>query len=314
MQQLEFRAMGCRMDAFIDSDHPAARAALDQVPRWFEAWEQCLSRFREHSELSMLNRQPGRPVRVSDTLWQVTRLALQAAAQTDGLITPTILDALEAAGYDHSLSEPIPTTAPAGKCIREALLDQPKVHDWRAVRMDRRRRTITLPHGVRLDVAGVAKGWAAEQAARRLGRVAPAMVNASGDVAVSAPRADGSSWPLSIENPFGKDDDLPLLLLNTEAEATSSRRYRSWLRGDKWQHHLIDARTGAPAETDVFSSTVVAPDAVQAEVGAKVALILGSRAGLEWIQARPGMAALLVLDNGQVIANSRFLDYCWREE
>jgi len=177
--------------------------------------------------------------------------------------------------------------------------------------MDARHRTIQLPRGVRLDLAGVAKGWAAEQAARRLARIAPAMVNASGDIALSGPRADGSSWPISIENPFGRDDDLPLLMLRGESVATSTRGYRRWLRGGKMQHHLIDPRTGEPAETDVFSSTVVAPTAPQAEVGAKVALILGSRAGIEWIQARPELAALLILDNGQVVASSRFQDYCW---
>jgi thiamine biosynthesis lipoprotein len=317
MQEIEFRAMGCQMYAAVDADDPKARAALAEVPRRFEAWEQCLSRFRETSELSALNRQTGKAVHVSETLWKVTRLALQAGAQSDGLITPTILDALEAAGYDHSMSEPIPnpTAGSRGASFVSSptvlVREPPRIHDWRAVRMDPRRRTITLPRGVRLDVAGVAKGWAADQAARELGQVAPALVNASGDVAVSGPRADGTSWPISIENPFGKDDDLPLLLLAYECEATSTRGYRRWLRGDKWQHHIIDPRTGAPAETDVFSATAIAPTAAQAEVAAKVAFILGSRAGMEWIEARPHLAAFVILENGDQLSSTCFKQYTW---
>ncbi len=68
MQQIEFRAMGCQMSAYIDTADPMAQAALAEIPKRFEAWEQCLSRFRDTSELSALNRRTGEAVRVSDTL------------------------------------------------------------------------------------------------------------------------------------------------------------------------------------------------------------------------------------------------------
>jgi FAD:protein FMN transferase len=310
MQQIEFHAMGCQMHAMVDTDDPNAQTALAAIPRRFEAWEQCLSRFRESSELVALNRRSGETVRASETLWQVTRRALQAAAQTDGLVTPTVLDALEAAGYARSMSEPagaLSTLASAPVSV----LPAPRVHDWRVVKLEARRRTITLPRGVRLDLAGVAKGWAAEQAARQLARVAPALVEASGDIAVSGPRADGSNWPIGVAHPFGQEEDLPLLLLAHEGVATSTRGYRRWLRGDKWQHHLIDPRTGLPAETDVFSATAIAPTATQAEAAAKVALILGSRAGIKWIEARADLAALLILENGAVLQSSRLEQYVW---
>jgi thiamine biosynthesis lipoprotein len=310
MQKIEFHAMGCAMHALLDRDDADAAQVLAQVPHWFEKWEQCLSRFRETSELVALNRQAGKPVRVSDTLWQVTRLALQAAAQSDGLITPMILDALEAAGYDHSFSDE--TALPS--LVAPAISVPRSVHiaEWRQVELDERRHTIQLPRGARLDLAGVAKGWAAEQAARRLGRVAPALVNASGDIAVSGPRADGTCWAVGIENPFGSDDDLPLLLISHHAVTTSSRGYRRWQRGGVEQHHLIDPRTGIPAQTDVYAATVVAPNMLLAEMAAKLALMLGSGAGMEWIEARPNLAALQVLENGIVRSSRRMPSFIWR--
>ncbi len=119
---------------------------------------------------------------------------------------------------------------------------------------------------------------------------------------------------MGIENPFGSDDDLPLLFVSHQAVTTSSRGYRRWQRGGIEQHHLIDPRTGIPAKTDVHAATVVAPNMLLAETAAKVALILGSTAGMEWIEARPDLAALQILDNGSVRSSRRMPSFIWREQ
>ena len=181
--------------------------------------------------------------------------------------------------------------------------------DWRAIVMDRRTHAVTLPAGVRLDLGGVAKGWAADRAARLLAAAGPALVDAGGDVAISGPMADGSPWPIAITNPFAPEDSLGLLLLDRGAVATSGRDYRRWRRGGVEQHHIIDPRTGRPAQTDVLAATVVAPDGPSAEVAAKCALILGSDAGLAWLHARPTLAGLLVLDDGRVLYSRRINTY-----
>ncbi|HBX69450.1 MAG TPA: FAD:protein FMN transferase, partial [Chloroflexi bacterium] len=62
MQQITFRAMGCQMMAALDSPLPAAQTLLNQVPGWFETWEQHLSRFRPESELSRVNREGGEQI------------------------------------------------------------------------------------------------------------------------------------------------------------------------------------------------------------------------------------------------------------
>src|SRR6266545_3641060 len=102
MRELAFRAMGSHMLAVIDRDDTQTDAQLAAVPGWFEAWEQQFSRFRADSDLARLNAPDGRPVVVPSALWQVIGVALDAAQQSDGLVRPTMLDALEAAGYDRS--------------------------------------------------------------------------------------------------------------------------------------------------------------------------------------------------------------------
>ena len=175
--------------------------------------------------------------------------------------------------------------------------------------MDSVVRTVRLPHGMRLDFGGVAKGWAADQAAARLAAYAPALVDAGGDIAISGPMVNGDPWPVAVADPMEPERDLTLLMLRNESVATSGRDYRRWARNGKMQHHIVDPRTGRPAETDVLSATVIALTAREAEVAAKVALILGSRVGLKWIEAREQFAAMLVLENGRVRRSSQVEDY-----
>lgn len=305
MQQLEFRAMGSQMLALIDSDHADARAALGQVSQWFAAWEARLSRFRDDSELMLVNRVAGQPVAVSDTLFEVLRIALDAARDSQGLVTPTVLTAVEQVGYDRSF-DTLPTSlAPAAAPAAAA-------PDWRAIRLDAQAQTITLPSGARLDLGGIAKGWAAEQAARRLGEYGPALVDAGGDIAISDPRADGEPWLIGVADPFAPDRDLAALDVIRGGVATSGRDYRRWQQGGQWRHHIIDPRTGQPAATDLMSVTVVAPSTAEAEMAAKAALILGSVDGLAWLEVRRGLAALLVREDGATLATRTLDDYLHR--
>ena len=102
MKKIEFRAMGSRMLALVDSNSGEADEILNRLPAWFEEWEQSLSRFRPGNELDRLNHSDGRPMAVSQTLWDVFQAACNAEKFTSGLVTPTVLDALVSAGYDRS--------------------------------------------------------------------------------------------------------------------------------------------------------------------------------------------------------------------
>ncbi len=303
MQRLEFRAMGCHMLALADSSQPLER--LRRIPAWFEDWEQTLSRFRADSELNRLNQNAGSPVKVSDVLWQVIQVSLQAAQQSNGIVTPALLAALESAGYDRTFE----SIDPSGARRRPGWM---LVGDWRAIEWDAAAHTVCLPPGVRLDLGGIAKGWSADQAARRLGADAPALIDAGGDLAVSGPQANGERWPIGVADPSAPARNLELLMIAQGAVATSGRDYRRWQRKGVWQHHIIDPRTGEPAETDVLSATVIAPSAIEAEVAAKMVLILGSRAGLEWLEEQSTLAGMAVLESGYVLHSRRIEDYLWR--
>jgi thiamine biosynthesis lipoprotein len=308
----------------LDNDVQDASQYLSAVPDWFEMWEQHLSRFRPDSELSRLNQHnTAAPQQVSETLWEVIQAALEAARASDGIVTPVVLNALEAAGYttsfdvftalemgetgetgetgdQHPSSIPGPTTGPTTLSNR-----------WNALETDPHTHTISMPTGMRLDLGGIAKGWAAEQAMQRLRHHGPVLVDAGGDVAMSGTMADGKRWPIAIANPFAPDVQLDLLMLRGGGVATSGRDYRRWHAHGSSQHHIIDPRTGQPANTDIVSATVVAPTTCVAEMAAKMVLILGSQAGLAWLETQPDMAGLLVCEDETVHRSKRLKHYTW---
>ncbi|MFN8441697.1 MAG: FAD:protein FMN transferase [Caldilineaceae bacterium] len=305
MAQIEFRAMNCQMLAVVDA--PDGDALLVQVPQWFEQWEQSFSRFRPISELSQLNRQSGRWVHVSPELFALIEAARWASAFSEGLVSPLILNALEQSGYDRSF-EQIDSNIGQNKGQAQ---NQTLLTDWRTVKVDAIHHKICLPSGARLDFGGIAKGWCAEQAAQRLSQLGPALVDAGGDMAMAGQRSE--PWPIAIASPLVPDEELDLLLIDEGGVATSGRDYRRWRHNGVWQHHILDPRSGQPAQTDVLSATVVAPKMLSAECAAKVVMILGSRAGMQWIEMQLDLAALVVLENGEILRSQRMNEYLWQE-
>jgi thiamine biosynthesis lipoprotein len=303
LQTLKFHAMGCEMLVILD--HPAPVQELEQVPEWFEHWENVFSRFRLDSELGRVNSSNGILVQVSPEFAEVFELSRAAEHQSDGLVTPVLLDALVEVGYDRSfelLDPALDDFTPRPRTIEPGL---PQI-EWDAIT-----RTLSLPAGLHLDFGGIVKGWAANETVKRLGKYGPVLMDAAGDIAVNGKRLNGECWPVGVADPFHPPGNLELLKLENCGVATSGRDRRRWQRNGNWRHHIIDPRTRLPADTEVLTATVIAPTSVQAEWAAKTSLLLGGQTGLEWLNANPELAGLLILENGQRLYTCNFEQYLW---
>jgi thiamine biosynthesis lipoprotein len=308
MEKNQFRAMGSNMMAALDADGPRAQEALAHVPDWFETWEQHLSRFRPDSELNDINSRSGQWVGVSPIMWEVLLAAQRAEQISDGLVTPALQGALAAMGYDREFD----LVATFGADLQVAELEVAPLPRM-GLQLDRKKRRIWLPEGRRLDLGGIAKGWAADKALQGLDTYGAGLVDAGGDVAARQPKMEFPAWPVGVTDPFEPEATLTLLALRDQAVATSGRDFHHWEQGGEARHHILDPRSGLPAASRVLSATVVAPTAVDAEVGAKCALILGEVEGLAWINDHPSMAGLLVLDDGTITQSDIFEQFLWSE-
>lgn len=268
MERRAFRAMGTEIELLVDADE--AWRELDAAEQEFHRLEQLLSRFRPDSELSRLN--DAGFVDASPDLARVVELALAARERTGGRFDPTVHDALVAAGYDRSF-ELVEADAPLRAASPVACRGR--------VRLDGNR--IELAEGVRLDLGGIGKGYAADRAAELLALAGPCLVNAGGDVAIR-----GGTWPVGVAAGV-------TLELSSGALATSGRDRRCWRREGRELHHLIDPATGEPAETDLLRVTAFGEDAVDAEVLAKWLLLAGEKEA-----ASAGVPCVIVTAAGRV--------------
>jgi len=265
-----FRSMGTTVKLIGPGRTGFGRAAA-AVERIFSRLNDRFTRFRTDSELSKVNGAAGRWTRVSPEFAELARRSLAAAEQTNGLFDPTILPALLAAGYDRDFDEVI-----AG--ARLALHPPEPCGRWRDVRLESDR--IMIPEGTSIDFGGIAKGWAVDLAAERAAEILPwCMVDAGGDLRVAGDAVPPEGIQIAVEHPEDATVELVRLRLAHGALATSSITVRSWGPG---MHHLIDPRTGAPADTGVTQATVWAPRCAEAEVGSKVALLQGEEAPGEY--------------------------------
>ncbi|MFN2166453.1 MAG: FAD:protein FMN transferase [Anaerolineae bacterium] len=297
LHEHRFRAMNTDVGAWLWSSSPQAGTQLQAVETSFATIESELSRFRPESGLSMLNASAGAgPQPVSPLLQEVLVRALEAAQESQGLFDPTVLGALCHAGYDRSFELITPGSTGHALGPRTGLA----APDWRRVSLDPIARTVTLPAGLGIDLGGIAKGWAVDQAAEALAPWGPALVDAGGDMrATAAP--GGEPWPIAVQNPFDPPRDFMVLTLERGAIATSSIGRRQWQRNGQAVHHLIDPRNGRSSQSDLHTVTTLAPSAAEAEITAKVALLLGLQEGERFLRGRNIAALLIDRTGGQTI-------------
>jgi FAD:protein FMN transferase len=268
-----------------------ALAAVDDV---LDALDRQASRFREDSEISWLHRRGGGLFMLSDGLAEAIGVALEAARWTGGLADPTVGAALISLGYDRDFAaidpgrrDPPGSPAPAP--------------GWDRVRLDG--PLLRLPAGVRLDLGATAKGLGSDRAARAAmaanGQAGGVLVSLGGDMAIAGQPPRGG-WPILVAGEPGAaaPPGVQLVRLASGAVATSSITCRRWRRAGQVLHHIVDPRTGLPADGPWQMVSVAAATCADANAAATASIVAGAGAE-EWL-ASAGLPARLVTHDGEV--------------
>jgi len=255
----------------------------------FEAAEAAMSRFRDDSELTALNRTAGSGIalRPSPRLRRALVAADRAHRITGGRFDPRVLRDLDRLGYRGA------DVGAAG--AGSAGTDRADAGGPVIERVGRDALAIARP----IDLGGIGKGltlrWAAALLTDR--GVDDLMIEAGGDLVALGRSPDGGPWRLGIEDPAGDDAPLAVIVVSGLAVATSSTRLQRWTANGRSVHHLLDPRTGEPADVGLAAVTVAWPDPAWAEVWSKV-LFLGGRNRIA-VEARSrGLAAWWVTEDG----------------
>ena len=288
-----FRAMGTEVHLLVSSARKREGGQL--VEELFARWEGALSRFRPESELSRLNARAGHPVRVGDILLHAVEASVAAAEATGGLFDPTLHDELVRIGYAQSFDVIGAVEPSACRPGRRGA--------WRRIVTSRTARVVLLPPGCGLDLGGIAKGMAVDAAVEQLVQhgITPVLLSAGGDLAVHGVPPRARAWHVRV----GERSDAPVVSLVRGAIATSGTARRRWLQGTVRRHHLLDPRTGNPADSGLSQVTVAAVSCREAEVAATAAFVAGAGLATRLLE-RNGVSGLLETDDGRSIAVGRW--------
>lgn len=281
MYNYQFNAMSTIVRITIN--HELFANDLMPVYKLFASAEDMCSRFKEDSELSLLNQQIGKETVVSNGLFSLLGSALSFYKESNGIFNPGILRALKKSGYTKSI-----------EYIRDREIERPdlSVTDAEYTQpydLDEVKQTAILH--TEIDLGGIAKGWVIDEAAKLLSADGDGFINVGGDIRIfgTLPRP----LNIGIEDPFDPKKMISDIQILRGALATSTSLKRKWLVNGHQKHHLIDSHTGAPSESRIVSATVTAPTAMEADVWAKVTLLLGEEQGKAWISKKQVKSVLV---------------------
>ena len=298
-------------DSGLEAASTAVRDVLEDV-------DEAYSRFREDSELTQLNANAGRTIRISPLLATAIDAALRAAHLTDGAVDPTIGRAIRVAGYDDDFSR-IAAEGPHPALPRERGREMDpgemklrawRVPGWQGIRLDRRLRTVWMPQGVELDLGSTGKALAADLAATAAIAAAGGggvLVSLGGDIAIAGEPPSGG-WRILVaeDSRVRPDGDGDVICVPAGGVATSSTTVRRWSRGGVVLHHIIDPQTSLPTSGPFRTVTVVAATCLDANIASTAAIVRGEMA-IDWLTSCH-LPARLVENDGTIHYIGRWPD------
>jgi thiamine biosynthesis lipoprotein len=292
LQRFEFTevhmAVDFRIVLYAEDDAAAKQAATAAFARIKQLDEE-LSDYKADSELSRLSdtAPSPQPVHVSDDLWRVLAASKRVSAQTGGAFDCTVGPVVKLwrrARRNHEL--PLPDALAAA---RESVGDQ-------YLELDAKRQAARLlKPKMRLDLGGIAKGFAADEALAVLKKrgITRALVGGSGDIAVGDPPPGATGWRIGIAPLEPKGPPSRHVVLANAAVSTSGDSMQHVEIAGKRYSHVVDPRSGM-ALTDHCSVSVVAPNCTTTDGLSTGLSVMGTASALKLADQLPDVAALIV--------------------
>ena len=285
-------AMDTYMEFTVYGQESAAVNAVQRCKSKIEDLEWELSAERNDNEIAMLNSY-GIGGLSGDTL-EVFNKSLEYMKLTDGAFNPLVHPLMEAWGFNTKKYR-IPSDKELKKLIKLTKLANVEFNDVGTVNFKK--------NGMALDFGGIAKGYssAALMDILNMFGIKSAMINLGGNIQVLGTKPDGSKWNVAIKNPNSEDKYVGILNVSDKAVVTSGNYERFFEKDGKRYHHIIDPKTGRPAETGLQSVTVVSEDVVKADALSTALFVMGIDSAVEfWKEHRDEFGIVFFTDDEKV--------------
>lgn len=256
-----------------------------------KAINQAMSTYIPDSEISRFNRfRESEPFPVSPHFNKVMERSIELYEQMDGHFDPTLSPLINLWGFGH-------TRAPENKPTQaeiDALRERVGLHRIQLTDEG----LIKDPADIELNLSAIAKGYAADQVAALLFHEGfiHVFVEIGGDLAVRGKNPTGGPWRIGIQVPErdGPEDILKIIGMDSGGMA-SSGDYRIFREDpDGFAHHILDPQTGRPVQSTLTAVTVIAKDCMTADAISTGLFVMGTEAGIAWVDSQPGVEALFI--------------------
>ncbi len=294
------RALGSDVTLVVVSEYsePVANKLFDILWGVIFRFERQFSRFIPESELSIFNRLGGNKQSISPEFHALLRASERMSMLTAGLYNPFILPALQRAGYTRSFL-PGHEADSQPDYSRRLVFSADKLElgeDW-----------AKIPYGAAIDMGGCGKGYLADLLSQYVpDGVVGYWFSLGGDIVARGMDSDLNFWSVDIENAGQMDSTLATSFTTGSDEifavASSGTTKRTGKRGGHAWHHIIDPRTQKPSTSDIRLASVCTSSALEADVLASCAVILGSREAVPFLKSKGVSSAVLQTLDGQQIA------------
>lgn len=282
----------------------AASDGLNAAFASFEKVESLMSAYRPDSEVSRLNAEAGKnAVRLSPETFRTLAASLQMARASGGAFDPTIGPLVEVWNIRQGAESPVLPGAEAVEAARRRV-------DYARVRLNAPNRTAYLSEpGMRLDLGGSAKGFAAGLAAEAMRKsgVQHALIDAGGNIVTVGVHPENRLWRVGIRHPREPGSILGSVGVADMAVVTSGDYERYFELGGRRYHHLLNPATGYPA-SGLQSVTIVGPDSLQADLLSTAVFVLGLERGMKLLEKYSGFGAVFVDDQGRIHTTPGFAE------
>lgn len=291
---MEFTAYGKNSEKAVD-------AAIEEVQKL----DAMLSAENSKSEVYALNEQGN--LQATDDLAELILRGKEIYQETDGLFDDTIYPVMKLWGFPTG-NYHVPTAAEVQKKL--ALVDENKVEiqtrdsDEKGRDSKEKTKFVTLGADQQIDFGGIAKGYTGQKLAELFQEygVSSALVSLGGNIQAIGTKPDGSSWKVGIRDPKGGQQDyIGVLSVENQAVITSGGYERYFEEDGKTYIHIINPRTGYPADGDLLSVTIVSRDGTLADGMSTALYIMGYEKACQfWRQHREEFNVILVTDDGKI--------------
>lgn len=270
---LNMEAMNTRF--YVDLFPNESTDWQDSFITWIRYVEKEWSRFLPNNELALINEaKQGIALSVSEPLFDVLFLADYFYHKTKGLFSPYLLHVIEAHGYNRSF--------PFKQSNRE--MEIVPIVEENPLIFNKEEGVFTKNTQQKIDLGGIAKGYSVDSAAIWLRDEIGAeggIVDGGGDMFLWS--NGNKEWRIGITDPFNEEKQLTTIQINNGAIATSNKIYRSWMQEGEKKHHLLNGRSGKPANTEVVQATAIAKTCTEADIAAKMACIIEEDVREQWL-------------------------------